>query len=577
MKKGRLKEKSWEIAAILLCVIVLSFGISQKEGYHMDELLSFELANGEFNPWIVPTQPQGRLAKFVENEIRGESFSETMGNLWSTCKDVIQNRGNSKLLSYQADVYEEPVWIGAEEFSDYITVDDKDAFNYVSVYFNVKDDNHPPLHFMLLHTVCSLFRGQIKPFMGCVINLTAAVGTMLLLMRLGRQFACLFGIPDKARLSGILAALFYGLSTGAMACVLLIRMYGVLTFFCVALFYICMQKWQHSGFEKKNFRLIAVTVLGFLTQYFFLFYCIFLFLTLAAGLLWKRRFRECLCLVRSMVIAAAAGILLFPFALSDVFSSSRGVEALENLAAGVSGYGQRLSAFLEILVSRTFGNLMWILCAMGLCCAVWGLVCLQKKKTPLAEICLLFVPPVGYFFLAARMSPYLVDRYIMPLFPFVCLWGALALVLWLGKLEGYFGNKKGIFAGTVCGICLLWQVLGLFDYDGSYLYRGYEKQEELSQEYASLPCICVYEGVGYYENLLEFTHYEKTLLVRLSELIERRDRESVASLEQAVVLVKSEADWEEVLTVMEEVYGLSLKQELLADSVHQDRIFLLGK
>ena len=40
----------------------------------MDELLSFELANGEFNPWIVPTQPQGRLAKFVENEIRGESF-----------------------------------------------------------------------------------------------------------------------------------------------------------------------------------------------------------------------------------------------------------------------------------------------------------------------------------------------------------------------------------------------------------------------------------------------------------------------------------------------------------------------
>ena len=31
MKKGRLKEKSWEIAAILLCVIVLSFGISKRK------------------------------------------------------------------------------------------------------------------------------------------------------------------------------------------------------------------------------------------------------------------------------------------------------------------------------------------------------------------------------------------------------------------------------------------------------------------------------------------------------------------------------------------------------------------
>ena len=577
MKIGRLKEKSWEIAAILLCVIVFFFGISQKEGYHMDELLSFELANGEFNPWIVPTQPQGRLAKFVENEIRGESFSETMENLWSTCKDVIQNRGNSRLLSYQADVYEEPVWISAAEFSDYITVDNKDAFNYVSVYFNVKDDNHPPLHFMALHTICSLFRGQIRPFMGCVINLAAAVGTMLLLMKLGRQFACLFGMPAKARLLGLLAALFYGLSTGAVASVLLIRMYGMLTFFCVALFYICMQKWQQNGFEKKNFRLIAVTVLGFLTQYFFLFYCIFLFFTLAAGLFWKRRFRECLCLVRSMVIAALAGLLIFPFALSDVFSSSRGVEALENLSFGFSGYGQRLSAFFELLASRTFGSLMWVLGAIGFCCVVWGLMELRKKKAYMAVIGLLFIPPVGYFVLAARMSPYLVDRYIMPLFPFVCLWGALVLVLWLGRLEKYFGKGKGIFMGAVCTVCLLWQAFGLLNYDGSYLYRGYEKQEALSEQYAFLPCICVYEGVGYYENLIEFTHYEKTLLVRPNEIVQRKDKESLSSLEQAVVLVKSEVDWEEVLTVMEEVYGLSLKQELLAKSVYGDRVFLIGK
>ena len=60
--------------AVILCLGIMCVGISLKEGYHMDELLSFELANARYNPWIVPTQPEGRLAKFVREEIQGDSF-----------------------------------------------------------------------------------------------------------------------------------------------------------------------------------------------------------------------------------------------------------------------------------------------------------------------------------------------------------------------------------------------------------------------------------------------------------------------------------------------------------------------
>ena len=116
-----------ELLIVILCMFVLGVGVCQKEGFHMDELLSFELANAEFNPWIVPTQPEGRLAKFVHNEIKGESLSETVQNLADTVMDVLKNRGSSNLLSYKADVYEEPVWITAEQFQDYITVDEGDS------------------------------------------------------------------------------------------------------------------------------------------------------------------------------------------------------------------------------------------------------------------------------------------------------------------------------------------------------------------------------------------------------------------------------------------------------------------
>ena len=307
------KKSCRNCLAVILCLVLMGAGVSRKEGYHMDELLSFELANARYNPWIVPTRPEGRLAKFVNEEIEGDSAGEVLENLKNTVTDVLRNRGNSKLLSYKADVYEEPVWITDRQFQDYVTVDQKDAFDYLSVYFNVKDDNHPPVHFMLLHTMSSVFRGTLSPWLGCSINLVCLGITLWLLLRLGRQAADVFSLEGKGRQLGILAVLLYGMSTGALGTVLLIRMYGLLSCLCVALFSVHVEKWKNNGFDKKNRGLIAITVLGFLTQYFFLFYCLLLAAVTAVILLYRHRNKELWCYIRSMVIAAVIGLVLFPF------------------------------------------------------------------------------------------------------------------------------------------------------------------------------------------------------------------------------------------------------------------------
>lgn len=586
------RRKLPELVAFFVCILVLSIGISMKNGYHMDELLSFELANAQFNPWIVPTQPQGRLAKFVEQEIEGETAGETFRNLKDTVVDVIENRGASKLLSYQADVYEEPVWITAETFRNYITVGKKDAFNYLSVYFNVKDDNHPPVHFMLLHTMSSLFRGSAEPFVGCVINLAAIAGILILLMKLGRTLATAFGMEEQARTVGIVAALSYGLSAGAMASVLLIRMYALLTFFCVAFFYLHVKKWKEEGFDKHNKWLITVTVLGFLTQYFFLFYCLILAAVTAVLLFVRKRKKELFCYIRSMIIAAIIGVGVFPFAIADVFSSGRGVEALENLAEGFGGFGSRIAAFARILAERTFGIRLTIVLAVAfvLSMVVMAVQHCRKKETEketrketeketasgnkFALLWMLILPMVGYFLLAARMSPYLVDRYIMPLFPFTVLAGIL-FVLYDGGKDSKKINR------VVCTLLLICQIIGLTQYDGSYMYSEYGTQRAMAEEYADLPCICVYEGVGYYENLLEFTSYEKTLLVTPEELKNRQDKASIDELEQVVVLLKEEV-WTnkeyDVLADLEKEYGLTIEKILFrGPGAYGDQALLLTK
>ena len=578
---SRWKKILPELLAVILCLGVLCVGVSFKEGYHMDELLSFELADARYNPWIVPTQPEGRLAKFVREEIQGDSFGETLMNLKSTVTDVLKNRGSSKLLSYKADVYEEPVWITSGQFQDYVTVDGSDAFDYLSVYFNVKDDNHPPVHFMLLHTMSSLFPGILSPWLGCTINLICVGITLWLLLRLGRKLSEIFGMEEQGRLLGILAVLLYGLSTGALASVLLIRMYCLLSCLCVALLSMHVEKWKEHEFDRSNKGLIAITVLGFLTQYFFLFYCILLAAVTAAGLLCSKRMRELWIYIRSMVVAAVIGLVLFPFAIADVFSSGRGVEALDNLTSGFAGYGARLLAFARILADRTVGDLL-----LGAGCATAVVLAVvlwyrrhkgQETGTPQAVrgiLCMLIIPVVGYYLLASRMSPYLVDRYVMPMFPMIALLFALLLCC-LGKRLARVSGWKGRLVGIgLMALIIVVQGLRLASYDGEYLYRGYGQQEQLAEEYASHPCICVYAGVGYYENLPEFMHYDRTLLVTAEELAERKDVDSLRMLDRVVILIKPGVEEETVSSVLRERYGMEPEETLLSEGVHGDNIYL---
>ena len=189
-------------------------------------------------------------------------------------------------------------------------------------------------------------------------------------------------------------------------------------------------------------------------------------------------------------------------------------------------------------------------------------------------LCMLIIPVVGYYLLASRMSPYLVDRYVMPVFPMIALLFALLLCSLgkrLAKVSGWKGRLVGI---GLMALIIVVQGLRLASYDGEYLYRGYGQQEQLAEEYASLPCICVYVGVGYYENLPEFMHYDRTLLVTAEELAERKDVDSLRMLDRVVVLIKPGVEEETVSSVLREKYGMEPEETLFSEGVHGDNIYL---
>ncbi len=535
----------------------------------MDELLSYELSNAEYNPWIVPTQPEGRLASFVHNEIDSESFIKKLGNIANTVKDVIANRSGSLLLSYKASVYDEPVFIDREAFRDYITVDKTDDFNYLSVYFNVKDDNHPFLYFAALHTVSSLFKRLAEPFVGCLVNLILILLTMTVILYLGRLIFYMYSGDERiSYYFGLFASLFFGFGSGAVSSVVFVRMYCMVAFFVTLTFYITLNKLWKTGFKSKNKGLIAVTIAGFLTQYFYLLAVIPLFVCVSAILLKNKRVKDFLIYLRSMVIAAVVGVAVFPFCVSDVLSSTRGTEAIDNLKHGLSGFGERLISFYSITANKCLGNgiCFGILFAMGIAFFIY--ISLKRKN---GGYNLIWIVGICYFLMASRLSPYMVDRYMMPVFPLICVVLAFAFA-WLVMLL-----KNNRFVPLML-LCLTFVMSGItmLSYDGEYLYEDYDYQLILAKRMAKIPCICVYDGVSYYENLLEFEYYTKTLLVKENELFDYSDTESIEENNRLMLILKRNVDDEDVLEYISGL-GYEVIPNITDTSVYGDRLYLCEK
>lgn len=525
MIHDKIKQYGVRIVIICLSMLFLSTYIAKKEGYHVDEILSFQVGNSEFTPWIMPTQPVGRLAKFVREHIEGENIGETIKNIGFITKDTLQNRAGSIIANYKADVYDAPVWIDREHFKDYLECDRDDAFNLLSVYYNAKDDIHPPLYYMTVHLMCSVFQGNITVWHGCVINMIALAVTMWLL-------GCIGDMLFQRKSSTIALLILYGFSSGIIASVLWVRMYALLTLWLVWLLYLHIRKmagYRQDCFLRLNKKgrtrfigswgILVATLVIFWTNYFGLFFLLPLAGCTFILLLKAKRFKECLAYVRTMIIAAIIGLGCFPFAVSDVFQSAFGSIVLSQLEDGVADYLNRLRSFAEILGENVAGGWLFLLLAflIGFGAVLYGRI--KKKEASVVGngnlIVMCAVPTLVFFLLDAKMSPHFVERYFMPLFPLAIL---LLVLVWEKGLLPLLQEKR--FDVVCIGLALVLLAVQVPDreWKEDYFRTGYKEQLMIAEKYKEYPMVCMYAGYSLYENIFELQKYKQSILVQEHEL-----------------------------------------------------------
>ena len=80
------------------------------------------------------------------------------------------------------DELPERSWRTSKEAQDYVKAQEN-RFNYISVYYNQVLDVHPPLFYMLVHTVSSIFNDTFSKYIIFSINLVFFIGTCIFIWK----------------------------------------------------------------------------------------------------------------------------------------------------------------------------------------------------------------------------------------------------------------------------------------------------------------------------------------------------------------------------------------------------------
>ncbi len=214
------------------------------------------------------------------------------------------------------DVYDEfpqnNGWINAHVLKENYVVEKYDRFNYSAVYYHQRRDVHPPLYYLAVHTISSLFPGRFSNLYTMGINLFALLLSDLILIKMCRLLygSAGYGVVPIAFLMAI-KPMRYLLTWP--------RMYMLLFLFCTWYLYI-QAKLLMRNWEKTDFVLMSVCIFfGTLTHYYFYIYAGVLTVLMILYLVCQRRRRALLHYLYCGIAGIAASWIVYPWVLWHVF------------------------------------------------------------------------------------------------------------------------------------------------------------------------------------------------------------------------------------------------------------------
>ena len=352
---------------------------------------------------------------------------------------------NRSLGLYQPD----REWQDRQTVYDEFSVKKGEGFNYGLVKLVQSWDVHPPVYYYFFHTLCSLTPGNFTKWSGIITNLIAFVISFMSMYALMKALDVPFWVQ-------VLTLTFWGLNTQTVSCNMLIRMYAWL---CTA---IVLCAYAHVRFMKdydeystdlkklwirRILPIMAISYVGFLVQYCYIFFFVIIGAALTFWLLFKKKaIKNAAIYVASCAFSLGLAVITYPASVHHLFGGYRGSDAAGSFF-DMKNTGMRVSFFVGLLNDFVFAGGLIIVVIMLILGIMALLVANKKHKKIGAEIVVLTVGTIGYFLLTTKTALLVGSasgRYEMPIYGLIIL-----LLFWdLYHIIDAIGNKAYMIAMT---------------------------------------------------------------------------------------------------------------------------------
>jgi len=443
-------------------------------------------------------------------------------------------------------------WFPADYYNDYLTTTGSTRFEYGSVVSNQINDVHPPVYYILFHTVSSLFPNVFTKWIGISINIVIHLLTCLVLYKLTKY------MTDNKWIS-LITVLFWGVSIGAISSVMFIRMYSLVTLFQVILVYFAIKFIDSKKYIKYSLLTILTIILGGLTHYYFFLFACFVTITLFIILLFKKEFIKALIYPVSALFSVILSFIIFPAMYDHVLNTNRGTEVLENSASGFNL--DNLSIFQNYIYEQLFGNLNFVLIGIIIVLLIASITkrILSKKNTikitknnAIINFIIVSLPTLIYILVVQQVSHYKVARYIFSVYPFV----VLTIILFMWYCLSFINPKNSkINIGIISFFSVLFLAVGLINNEPSYLSReNREIQETIKNTDNEVAILLTDQSWRISSQVNELRHFEDVYPIRLSDVTDVPNDQMIQNANEITVFLFDEFNNQENINYLKEFY-----------------------
>jgi hypothetical protein len=476
------------LVLILLFILANSYVYaSQKNGYFLDEACTFLASNAEI---IKLNSPQTLSQQF-----------------------------NQEPIYFVMDK-----WTGYDEIMDFYTTKNSGRFNFLNVYYSPAYDNHPPLFFACINIVSSLFPDMNLNWVGYLVNIIFLLATCICIYNI-----CILVLGTNNTMPAMAAMLYYGLSYEFTNTATFYRMYAMLGFWLTLLLYVTI-RFVKNDFSSNNRFLFLHCIIIFcamLTQYFAVFYIFpIFFITLFLLIVKKKSVKK---YVLGNIITGILYLLIWPASIYHMLFTNRGRDIQANITG--ANYLLRIKDYISLLLRSLFSGMNKYMLIFFIITLLLGLYSIWKIiKNPcgktginfqtISTYIYLFAPAIFYFISVSILSPWVVDRYQMPIMPILSILIVLVIFLYLKTL---IKNNLIIYAlllSLPIILCFKW----VSRYEPNYLYNDPKRSEYIANynQYDAI-VVSVYPDDLFVEIPINYPHanYLSTFDSRIDETIKK--------------------------------------------------------